>query len=116
LPNPKGQDVVDRLGKRREVGLGQFRHAGRRPLIEEISEQGQPFGVGHALHGPAEVEASIPGILNLAWATGTDLALAADIAGRTLRAFAPNMQIKGSMVGTNAETWRMRLVLAQRKT
>jgi TP901 family phage tail tape measure protein len=36
---------------------------------------------------PAEIEAAIPGILNLARATGTDLAQAADIAGGTLRAF-----------------------------
>jgi len=39
---------------------------------------------------PAEIEAAIPSVLNLARATGTDLALAADIASGTLRAF--NMQ------------------------
>lgn len=37
---------------------------------------------------PAEIEAAIPGVLNLARATGTDLAQSADIAAGTLRAFA----------------------------
>jgi len=37
---------------------------------------------------PAQIEAAIPGVLNLARATGTELAAAADIAGGTLRAFA----------------------------
>lgn len=36
---------------------------------------------------PQEIEASIPGVLNLARATGTELAQAADIAAGTLRAF-----------------------------
>lgn len=36
---------------------------------------------------PAEIEKAIPSVMNLARATGTDLALAADIASGTLRAF-----------------------------
>jgi TP901 family phage tail tape measure protein len=41
---------------------------------------------------PDDIEAAIPGILDIARATGTDLARAADIAAGTLRAF--NMQAK----------------------
>ena len=36
---------------------------------------------------PTEIEAAIPAVLNLARATGTELAMAADIAAGTLRAF-----------------------------
>ena len=48
---------------------------------------GGQLSLGRQGFNPAEIEAAIPSVLNLARATGTELAQAADIASGTLRAF-----------------------------
>lgn len=49
---------------------------------------GGMLSLGRAGFDSSEIENAIPGVLNLARATGTELALSADIAAGTLRAFA----------------------------
>ena len=48
---------------------------------------GGQLNLARAGFSPAEIEAAIPSVLNLARATGTDLSMAAEIAAGTLRAF-----------------------------
>jgi len=65
----------------------QAKRLGRTTSYTATEVAGGMLSLGRAGFKPAEIEAAIPGVLNLARATGTDLAMAADIAAGTLRAF-----------------------------
>jgi TP901 family phage tail tape measure protein len=66
----------------------QAKQLGRTTSFTAAEVAGGMLSLGRAGFDSSEIEAAIPGVLNLARATGTDLAQSADIAAGTLRAFA----------------------------
>lgn len=79
--------VTGAVGDQFERLYGQAKELGRTTSFTAAQVAEGMLNLARAGFGVAEIEAAIPGVLNLARATGTDLALAADIAAGTLRAF-----------------------------
>ena len=63
----------------------QAKELGRTTSFTAAEVAGGMLSLGRAGFKSSEIEAAIPGVLNLARATGTDLAQSADIAAGTLR-------------------------------
>ena len=81
------QAVSQATGKDFERLYDQAKQLGATTSFTAGQVAGGQLSLARMGFSPAEIEASIPGVLNLARATGTDLAQAADIAAGTLRAF-----------------------------
>jgi len=81
------QAVTGAVGDQFDRLYDQAKRLGRTTSFTAAQVAGGMLSLGRAGFNPAEIEAAIPGVLNLARATGTDLAMAADIAAGTLRAF-----------------------------
>jgi len=81
------QAVTGAVGDEFDRLYQQAKRLGRTTSFTAAEVAGGMLSLGRAGFKPAEIEAAIPGVLNLARATGTDLAMAADIAAGTLRAF-----------------------------
>ena len=81
------QAVSQATGKDFERLYDQAKQLGATTSFTAGQVAGGQLSLARMGFNPAEIEASIPGVLNLARATGTDLAQAADIAAGTLRAF-----------------------------
>lgn len=80
--------VTGAVGDQFERLYTQAKDLGRTTSFTAAEVAGGMLNLGRGGFNPSEIEDSITGILNLARATGTDLALSADIAAGTLRAFA----------------------------
>jgi len=81
------QAVTGAVGDEFDRLYDQAKRLGRTTSFTAAQVAGGMLSLGRAGFNPAEIEAAIPGVLNLARATGTDLAMATDIAAGTLRAF-----------------------------
>ncbi len=81
------QAVTGAVGDQFDRLYNQAKRFGRTTSFTAAQVAGGMLSLGRAGFNPAEIEAATAGVLNLARATGTDLAAAADIAAGTLRAF-----------------------------